>query len=259
LSLIALTREVSPAIGRCELTFATRVEIDVQRAREQHAAYEDCLRALGCRVERLPADPDLPDSVFIEDVAVVVDELAVVTRPGAPARRSETVAVAEALARYRRISILEEPATLDGGDVLRVGRTVFVGRTRRTNQAGYEALVALLEPLGYELRPPIEVKRCLHLKSAVTQAAERVLLVNPEWIDVRHFPSFELVPVHPAEPFAANVLSLSGAAVASAAFPRTRDRLLERGARVVTLDASELAKAEGALTCCSLLFGASGA
>jgi dimethylargininase len=259
LSRIALTREVSPAIGRCELTFAPRAEIDLNRAREQHAAYEDCLRSLGCRVERLPADPDLPDSVFVEDVAVVVDELAVITRPGAAARRGETAVVAAALARYRRVVLLEEPATLDGGDVLRVGRTLFVGRTRRTNQAGYEALAALLEPLGYEVRPAVEVTGCLHLKSAVTQAAERLLLVNPDWVDLRQFPGFEVVSVHPDEPFAANVLSVSGAVVAPLAFPRTRDRLLGRGARVVTLDASELAKAEGALTCCSLLLEARGA
>jgi dimethylargininase len=255
-SLVALTREVSPAIGRCELSFAPRVEIDLGRARRQHAAYEDGLRALGCRVERLPADPGLPDSVFVEDTAVVVDEIALLTRPGAPARRGELAAVAEALARYRPVSVMEDPATLDGGDVLRVDRTVFVGRTRRTNQAGYEALAARLVPLGYDVRPPVEVRGCLHLKSAVTQATEGVLLLNPAWVDRRLFPGFELVDVHPEEPAAANVLSIAGTVVASAAFPRTSERLLARGARVVVLDASELAKAEGALTCCSLLFAA---
>jgi dimethylargininase len=209
---------------------------------------------LGCDLLRLPAEPAFPDAVFVEDAAVVLDEVAVITRPGAESRRGETESLAYALRPFRTLGVIEAPAILDGGDVLRVGRSVFVGLSRRTNRDGYQALAALLEPLGYEMRPPVEVRGCLHLKSAATQVAQDVLLVNPAWADVRDFAGYELVHVDPGEPFAANVLSVNGIVVAAAAYPRTRDRLLDRGVPVVTLDASELAKAEGALTCCSLLF-----
>jgi dimethylargininase len=149
--IVALTREISPAITRCELTHREREPIDLDAARRQHAAYEECLRDAGCRVERLPAGPDMPDSVFIEDTALVVDEAAIVTRPGAPSRRIETAAVAGVLARYRPVHQMASPGTADGGDVLIAGRRVFVGRSTRTNQAGIDEMRDVLGPHGYEV------------------------------------------------------------------------------------------------------------
>jgi dimethylargininase len=249
---MALTREVSASIARCELTHLARTPIDLDAARAQHAAYERALADAGYRVERLPASDDLPDSVFIEDIAVVVDELAVITNPGAAARRREIPAVADALRRYRTLVAIEAPGTLDGGDVLIVGRRVFVGISSRTNRDGVAQLRTALAPHGYTI-DEVTVSGCLHLKSAVTAAADNVIVVNPAWIPRNAFAGFERIDIDPREPMAANVVRLADRLVAAAAFPRTAERLAARGHRVVTVDASELAKAEGAVTCCSVL------
>ena len=250
---IALTREVSPAIVRCELTHLAREPIDLDRAREQHRAYEAALEAAGCTLVRLPAEPDLPDSVFVEDVAIVTDEVAILTRPGALSRRPEIPAVAAALARYRPVVALEDEATLDGGDVLQVGRTVYVGQTRRTNAEGLAQLRAILEPLGYRL-VGVPVTRCLHLKSAVTQVADDSVLLHPGWIDPQVYAAHERIEIDPAEPHAANGLLVRGTVIFPTAYPRTRQRLEARGIPISPVDASEVAKAEGAVTCCSLVF-----
>lgn len=250
---IAITREVSASFERCELTHLERRPIDVAIARAQHAAYEECLRRAGCEVVRIRKAPDLPDAVFVEDAAVVLDELAVIARPGAPSRRAETADVAEALGRYRTRVTLAAPATLDGGDVLRAGRTLYVGRTARTNAEGAAGLRAAVAPYGYRV-VEVPVEGCLHLKSAATLAAEHLLLVQSEWVPLSAFdPALEPVSVDPAEPHAANVLLVRGTVIAPAAFPRTRERLEARGVRVAAVDVSELSKAEGAVTCCSLL------
>lgn len=252
---LALTRAVSPAIGRCELTHLAREPIDAARAAAQHEAYEDCLRRAGCAVVRVPAAPELPDSVFVEDMAVVLDELAIIARPGAASRRAEVPAVAEALASHRALVHLREPATLDGGDVLRAGRTLYAGRTARTNAAGAAQLRDAVAPFGYRV-VEVPVAGCLHLKSAVTLAAQGVLLVQPEWVSPDDFDvGLEFVPVDPSEPYAANVLRVGETLIQPAAFPRTRARLEARGLRVETVDVSELARAEGAVTCCCLLVG----
>jgi dimethylargininase len=249
---VALTREVSPAIARCELTHLERVPIDPEVARRQHADYERCLAAAGCVVERIPAGADMPDAVFIEDNAVVFDELAIVTRPGAASRRIETDVVADAVARYRPVARIEAPGTVDGGDVLRVGRTVFAGRSGRTNDAGIAQLGRLLEPAGYQVRP-VDVRGCLHLKSAMTAISDGLLLVNRDWIPTADLDGFDAIDVDPAEPYGANVLRLADRLIYAAAFPRTRARMAQHGIRIDTVDLSELAKAEGAVTCCSLI------
>ena len=253
--LTAVTRRVSPAIVRCELTHLERRAIDVERAEGQHRAYEALLAGLGCTVHSLPAEPDLPDSVFVEDAAVVLPELAVITRPGAPSRRPETAGVAAALAPYRTLARIEPPGTLDGGDVLAAGRRVFVGRSTRSDAEGVAQLRRLLEPHGYTVES-VEVRGCLHLKSAVTQVASDAMLVNPAWVDTAAFGAWRLVEVDTAEPFAANALLVAGRAVYPEAFPRTRARLAAAGVEVAAVDVSELAKAEGAVTCCSLVFEA---
>lgn len=252
---LAITRDLSAAFERCQLTHLPRQPIDLPRARAQHEAYERCLASLGCRVERLPAGPDLPDSVFVEDCAIVLDEVAVLARPGAASRRLEVPAVEEALRPHRPSSRIAAPATLDGGDVLRVGRTLFVGLSTRTTPLALEQLGALVRPFGYEVAAG-EVRGCLHLKSAATEVAPGVLLVNPAWTGdwVR---AFECIEVDPAEPFAANALRIGDSLVYPAAFPRTRARLEAHGLDVHEIDLSELAKAEGAVTCCSLILDVS--
>src|SRR5687768_8061752 len=154
--LMALTREISPAILSCELTHLARTPIDVDRARAQHADYEWALVEAGCTVRRLHATDDMPDSVFVEDIAVVLDELTIITRPGAASRRTETPAVVEALERlqgmrYRPQFAIEEPGTVDGGDVLVAGTQVFVGLSERTNQAGIDQMRELLQQADYSV------------------------------------------------------------------------------------------------------------
>jgi dimethylargininase len=250
--LTAITRKVSPAITRCELTHLQREPIDVRLAERQHEAYERCLAGLGCRVVSLPAEPDMPDSVFVEDTAVVVSELAVMTRPGAESRRAEVPSMAQALARYRATVAIEAPGTLDGGDVLCLGRRLLVGLSSRSNREGLEQLRSLLAPHGYRVEA-LEVRGCLHLKSAVTQVATDAVLVNPAWVDPTAFNGLRRIEVDTDEPHAANALLVAETVVCPTAFPRTAARLERAGVRIAVLDVSELAKAEGAVTCCSLI------
>ena len=250
--VVAITRAVSPALADCELTCQPRVPIDVELARAQHQAYERALAAAGYRVERLDADEAMPDSVFVEDLAVVFDELALLTRPGADSRRPEMPAIAAALAAYRPLHAIEAPATVDGGDVLVAGRHVFVGDSTRTNSAAAAQMRRLLEPFGYTVIQT-GVRGCLHLKSAVTALDDHRLLVNPSWIDAAAFAGFTLVEIAADEPSAANALRLADRIIVAAGFPRTADRVAALGLRVERVEASELAKAEGAVTCCSLI------
>jgi dimethylargininase len=250
---IAVTRAVSPSFAQCELTHLAREPIDVARATAQHAAYERLLRSLGLTLVSVPAAPELPDSVFIEDTAIVLEEIAVITRPGAASRRNETTAVASTLAGYRPLHSILPPATLDGGDVLRLGRTLHVGRSSRTNEPGVEQLRSIVARFGYRVAP-VQFTGCLHLKSAVTALAGELLLLNPAWVSPAQFPGCETVAVDEREPHAANALRLDGTIVYPSAHPRTLERLRGRGLRVETTDCSELAKAEGGVTCCSLIF-----
>lgn len=249
---IAITRPPSRSFDRCELTYLTRVPIDLALAERQHRAYEQALESAGCTIHRLPAEPDLPDAVFVEDAAVVLDEVAIVMRPGAESRRPEVASVAGALAAWRRVARIEPPGTIDGGDVLRAGRRIWVGRSRRTNASGFEQLRDLAAPLGYQVQP-VSVRGCLHLKSAVTAIGTEKLLVNPAWIPAGPFEGLARVEVHPDEPHAANALRVGEHVICAAAFPRTLDRLRSDGVEPLVVDVSEIAKAEGALTCCSVI------
>jgi dimethylargininase len=253
---VAITREISTSIDRCELTHLSRQAIDIPKARAQHEAYEHRLNQAGCSVVRLPTADDLPDSVFIEDIAVVFDELAVVARPGAPSRRGETECVAEALQAYGPLRRIEAPGTLDGGDVLTVGKRVFVGRSQRTNEAAISQLAQILQPYGYQVCG-LTVDGCLHLKSAVTALSDSQLLINRGWAPADQFQSsFQLIEVDKSEPYAANALRIGNAVIYPTGYPRTRARLEEAGVHILDVDVTELIKAEGAVTCCSLILDA---
>jgi dimethylargininase len=250
---LAITREISSQIVRCELSYQDRQPIDVARARAQHRNYEACLAALGCTVQRLQEEPDLPDSVFVEDAAIVLPELAVITRPGAESRRPETHGIAEALRPYRPLAFIEAPGILDGGDVLRIDRNVFVGLSHRSNEAAVRQLRDLLNLYGYSVTGA-HVKNCLHLKSAVTQVADDTLLINREWVDADMFGPMRFVEVDSREPSAANALRIGGSVIFPTAYPATQRRLETQGIQVHPVDVSELTKAEGGVTCCSLIF-----
>ncbi len=248
----ALTRTPSGALGDCELTFVDRAPIDVERARRQHAAYNAALRACGVEAEVLPAAAGLPDAVFVEDAAVILDELAVLTWPGTPARRPELALIEPVLRRWRPLAAITPPATIEGGDVLCIGRTLFVGLSVRTNAAGIAALRSLAEPFGYEV-VPVMVTGCLHLKTGVTALDDETVLINADWIDSSPFAAYRQIPIDPAEPWGGNVLRLDTRLIMNQAFPHTLDRIAGLGYDVIPLDISEFLKAEAGLTCMSLI------
>ena len=248
----AITRQVSPRFAECEITHIERTPIDLDRARAQHGGYVHALKSLGCEVIELPAEPHLPDSVFVEDTAVILPEVAVITRPGADSRKPETESIARALAPLRKLVHVREPATVDGGDVLVVGRKIFVGLSTRSNRDAIDQLQTLLEKYGYSVLG-VQLHDCLHLKSAVTRVDDETLLINKNWVDTSHFVGFDLIEVDPSEPYAANCLPVENTIIFPTAFPGTRARLEARGTVICGMDVSELAKAEGAVTCCSLI------
>lgn len=250
---IAITRAVSPRLSECELTFRDRVAIDPARATAQHEAYERWLETHGCRLVRAAPAPAHPDGVFVEDAAVVLDEVAVITRPGAASRRGETDSIARALHRYRAVRSVEEPGTIDGGDVLRVGHTLFVGQTRRTNDRGISQLREVAGDLGYTV-VPTPVRECLHLKSAATAVDDHTILYDPECVEPHLFDGLDAIAVDPAERAAANVLRIGSSLLMSSSYPRTREMLEGRGYTVDTIDFDELEKAEAGVTCCSVIF-----
>ena len=252
---IAITRQVSPAINQCELTHIAREPIDYERACAQHRQYENALRALGIDVISLDPEPDLPDSVFVEDVALVLDECAIMLNPGAASRRPEVASVEKALVPYRKIFHVQSPGTVDGGDILTIGRTIYVGISSRSTEDAIEQMRAILEPRNYEVRA-VRVAGCLHLKSAVTQVSEDTLLINPEWVFKKDFPKMKFIEVGPSEPYAANAVLVDDMIVYPSSFPKTQAKLQSIGIRIVNVDADEMAKAEGAVTCCSLIFNA---
>ncbi|HWO01665.1 MAG TPA: arginine deiminase family protein [Blastocatellia bacterium] len=251
--LTGLTRQISPSINNCELSFHQRQPIDVARASAQHKAYQRCLGELGVRVVTLPAVADLPDCVFVEDPALVLDEIAVISRMGAASRRPEAESLAAALSGYRRLEFLREPATLDGGDVMRIARTLFVGLSRRTNREAVTQLSDLLRPYDYQVEP-VEVTGCLHLKSACSYIGRNTVLVNRSWVAAEKLLRFELIDVPAEEPDAANALLVKDVVVLPSSFPITRGLLERRGFSVRTVDVSELQKAESGVTCMSLIF-----
>lgn len=253
--LTAITRKVSSSLAKCELSFIERKPIDLEKARAQHHAYEELLAKLGARVISLPEEPDLPDSMFVEDPAIVLDEVAVICPLGTESRRKEAATIAAALEKFRKLAYVKLPGTLEGGDVLVVGKKIFVGITARSNPEGIRQLAVIVEHFAYEVTA-VPVMGCLHLKSAVTSLGRNTLLANRAWFDPKRTDGFEWVDVDASEPHAANALVIHDSVILPASFPKTRALLEARGFAALPLDISELQKTESGLTCSSLLFTA---
>ena len=251
--MIAITRKVSPSINQCVLTYLDRDPINLEIANTQHENYEKALRSLGLKVISLPPAPDLPDSVFVEDIALVLDEIAIITRPGAVSRRKEVTDIKNALKPYRELVSIQAPGTLDGGDILAAGDTIYVGVSSRSNQEGIQQLQEFVNPFGYHVEA-ISVNGCLHLKSAVTLVGEGIFLINPEWIDKEIFKGYRIIEIDEKEKNAANALLIDQTVIYQPSFPETAEKLADAGLNLKMVDSSELRKAEGALTCCSLIF-----
>lgn len=250
--LVCLLREVSDSFADCELTHLPRTSIDVNLARNQHSIYAKALAKLGCSLNYAPALHGCPDAVFVEDTAIVLPKIAIAMRPGAESRRDEVPSVAKHLSRYRQIRHIVAPGTIDGGDVVIADRQIWVGKSSRSNAAGIDQLRSLVNPLGYQV-DTIDTDQCLHLKSAITWLGNNTLLINPEWVDESLFSGYQLIRTDPAEAAAANVLRIDQALVCSTSFPRTNELLRKAGWQVEEVDNSEVLKAEGGVTCCSIL------
>lgn len=255
----ALVRAVSPLLDQAELTFLDREPVDTDLARRQHDGYVELLRRLGLHVVHVAPAPGLPDGAFVEDAVVVVDDLAVLTRPGASSRRDEVASVADAVVPLGlRTARIEAPGTLDGGDVLQVGTTVLVGVGTRTDRAAVEQLRALLGPLGRTV-VEVPVTGCLHLKTGATALPDGTVLAVDEWLDTGVLRDLGLTVLEAPEPAGADVLLVDERVVLSAAAPATADLVRGRGFEVSTVDISELEKAEAGPTCLSVLLDVPGA
>jgi dimethylargininase len=250
--VIALTQLPSPRLAECQLTYVPRGAIDVRRAVAQHVAFRRALTDAGAQVVALDGSFDLPDGVFIEDTAVVLDEVAVVCRPGTPSRRNETASVEIELRRHRSVVRIEPPATLEGGDVLCVGRELLVGLSSRTNTSGVQQLTRIARRHGYQVTA-VPVTGCLHLKTACTALPDGRLLVNPAWIDVAPLSEYEQISVPVSEPWGANIACLDDRVLACAAHARTGEMIGRLGFEVRNVELDEFAKAEGGVTCLCLL------
>ncbi len=253
---LAFTRAVSPRIVECALTHLDRQKIDPDLAAAQHSAYERTLKDAGYEIIRLPYLAEDPDAVFVEDTAILLGEHAIITRPGTQSRAGEIYSTAEGLKSHFTVHFIST-GTLDGGDVLRIENTLYVGQSSRTDAAGTRALEELVSPLGYWV-VPVEMERCLHLKSAVTFAGlddEGVptVLVNPDWVDPDYFSGTNALLVPVEEPYSANVVQAGDRLIMAAGSPGTAKMLREFGFTVVEVDLSELQKAEAGGTCMSLL------
>lgn len=245
-----LVRPPSARLADGELTHLERVPVDADLAAEQWQRYVEVFRGYGWDVRAVPAAEAHPDGVFVEDAVVVFDDLAVLTRPGALTRRDEVASVRPAVeAVVTELARITEPGTLEGGDVLKVGRTVYVGRTARTNADGAAQLRALLEPRGWRV-VEVPVTRALHLKSAVTALPDGTVIgYAPLVEDTAVFDAF--VPVPEAEGSAVVVLDES-TVLMSAAAPATTELLRARGLTVLTTSVTEFEKLEGCVTCLSV-------
>jgi len=245
----AYTRVVSPRLAECQLTHLDRTPIDPARATAQHANYEAALAGAGFEIVRLPELAGDPDAVFVEDTALLLDGHAIITRPGAVSRIGEIESTALGLAGHFELHRIER-GHVDGGDVLRIGRRIYVGRSTRTDAQGIEALAGLAEPLGFEV-VQAGLRDCLHLKTGATFAGQDILLYDPRAIDPAQFNGVE--PLAVDEPAAANCVRAGDRLILPAGNPRTAERVRGRGFVVVEVDVSELQKAEAGVTCMSLI------
>lgn len=253
--LTALTHLPSPALQSCELTFLESAPIDMGVALSQHRAYQAMLARHGAKVVVLEENLSLSDSVFVEDPIIVLDEVAIVTPMGVASRRKESDVLARYFGLMRPLKCIAQPAKLEGGDVLRIGKRLFVGLSARTNAQGIRALEVIVAPYGYTVTA-VSVPGCLHFKTGCTALDEHTLLVNPAWVDVEALKGFKLVEVPKEEPFGANVLPVGDTLCMNASFPQTLALVKNLGYTVDAVDISEFVKAEAGLTCMSVLFDA---
>lgn len=251
--LSVITHKPSPSLEQCELTFVDSKPIDINKAQKEHEAYCEMLKQCGANIITLEDNMDLPDSVFVEDPIIVFDEVAVLTSMGVESRRKESELMEKTFSQYREIKRIELPAQIEGGDVLKIGKKVFVGKSARTNAQGIRDLREIMTPYGYEVIA-VKVSGCLHLKTGCTALDEETILLNPEWLDSKVFVGFRQVIVPKEEPFGANILKINDTICMNEAFAKTIELVKSLGYKVKTTDITEFVKAEAGLTCMSVPF-----
>ena len=251
--LTVITHLPSPSLELCELTFVDQETIDIKKAQKEHEDYCAMLEECGAKVIIHDENISLPDSVFVEDPIIVFDEVAVLTSMGVESRRKESESMEKTFAKYREIKRINLPAKIEGGDVLKIGKRIFVGLGARTNQEGITALGNIIEPYGYEVIS-VAVPGCLHLKTGCTALDENTVLINPAWVDSIAFEGFTQINVPTQEPFGANILKINETICMNKAFPKTIDLVKSLGYRVKSTDITEFVKAEAGLTCMSVPF-----
>ncbi len=251
--LSVITHLPSASLEQCELTFVNSEPIDIKKAQKEHKAYCEMLKSCGANVITIDENIDLPDSVFVEDPIIVFDEVAVVTSMGVESRRKESATMEKTFAKYREIKRIELPSKIEGGDVLKIGKRIFVGKSARTNAQGIRDLREILTPYGYEVTA-VKVAGCLHLKTGCTALDEETLLINPEWVDSKVFTGFRQIIVPKEEPFGANILKINETICMNEAFPKTMELVKSLGYSVKSTDITEFVKAEAGLTCMSVPF-----
>ena len=253
--LLAITHVPSPNMQRGERTFVDELVVDYELSLRQHAEYRAALQRCGAEVIVLDVNRTMPDCVFVEDTAIVLRELAVMMSPGAESRRGEPAGIEPSLRQFREVRRVKRPATIDGGDVVVAGRSIYVGESPRTNSEGIAALRETLAPFGYSVTG-VPVRQCLHLKTACSALPDGRFLVNAEWIDASPLPAERLVSVPADEPWAGDVLVIGNQIILAEAFPQTADLLSGLGFETIPVAVSEFAKVEGGVTCLSLVFDA---
>jgi len=247
-----IVRPPGPEMTRALSTGGTAARIAVETALAQHARYTRILADLGIDLVRLPADPGFPDGCFVEDTCVMLPGIAVITNPGAPSRRGEVESVSGTVSRFAGIRHIEE-GTLDGGDILRLGRTYIIGLSGRTDMRGARQLARIVQEHGAEAKI-VEVPFGLHLKSAVTPIAPDAVLGLAAFLKDPIFDGIKKVTVPETEASAACVVAVNGSVILADGFPETKDALTRAGYPVIVCDISEFAKADGGLTCLSVLW-----
>jgi dimethylargininase len=251
--MIALTHQPSPNLQACERTFVPLMSIDAALARQQHQAYCQALTDCGAEVRVLDFNLNLPDCAFIEDTAVVLDAVAILCSMGTPSRQAEPAGIEAVLREYRAVERILPPATLEGGDVLQIGRRLLVGQSSRTSGNGIAAFQEITSRFGYRVTA-IPVRGSLHLKTACTALPDGRLLINPDWVDVGSLAEFDRIPIPKEEPFAANICLAGQNVLLPGSHRQTAELLKQLGFATRAVDISEFSKAEGGVTCLSLLF-----
>lgn len=249
----AIVRNVPNSYQQCVTSFHDTPLINVDIAKQQHQQYCKTLSQLGLKLIRIDADDALPDCCFTEDPAIVFGDLAIITYPGTPTRVAETVEMEKTLLQLKKIYHITPPATLEGGDVLKIGKNIFIGNSKRTNEEGIKQVAAIIEPKGYKVTP-VKIWNTLHLKSVCTYLGNNCIILSEGYLDDEIFYAFDKIIVPKEEGYCANILEINGKVLIPKGFPKTKSLIEYKGFSVIELEMSEIEKAEGALTCLSIIF-----